>query len=60
MHAGNLVEYFTGTGTEGFFQHPVATDPALQGVGDGTRLLEDLLEHVMGIIALVRRIQCYF
>ena len=57
MHPLHCLKDTSRLGTESFLQHPVDADPALQRIGDCARLLENLLEHVMTVLALERGIR---
>ncbi len=53
VYPGNLIEDAAGVSAEGLFHHPVGSDPAFQGIGNGAWLLIDFLEHVMAEATLV-------
>ena len=51
LHGANLLEECRGCLAEGLRQHMGAGYPALQGVGEGAWLFEDLFLHVMAVFA---------
>ncbi len=60
VHALNSVEYGGGIGTECFLQDVVAAQAAFECVGDGARLLEYFLEHVVAIFSALDSVGSQF
>ena len=57
VHGARALQNFRGRRTEGRFEQPSVGDPLLQRVGDGARLLVDLLQHEVPVRTLLGRIR---